>query len=354
MDGCRGLSNAGRELDGLDDLLDAPEQSLHDVTLDRHDRREARGFSTAADARAFLALARQGRSRAHLNPIAAAWIRRADVHSGDDAPETMEPPSLLPAADSLTPSPEEEPLPAEAFAEVVRVLATYDLIPEQPRALIGAGGVSDPGSLQAHMEYLREHHPDVCLARGQELAFVANALVAGCRLQSRSFTPREASEAAAATCSLGLLRQPAAPGVDYLVGHDLIGIFEDGWAALHREVSLFVGEGLLAALRGVQTGESETLEGVQELQRSLEAHLAAGTPWLAGDALEILAVLDTPAWSGLLGLLSECPIITDAVVAIVERRTGRVDPSAFTFVAKNTDVDVVRAFMARLPELLAG
>ena len=340
MDGCRRLSHAGRELDGLDDLLDAPDQSLHDVTLDRDDRREARGFSTAADARAFLALARQGRSRAHLNPIAAAWIRRADVHSGDDAPEPMEAPWLLSAA--------------EPFAEVARVLATYDLMPQHPRALIGAGGASDPGSLLVLMEYLRERHPDVCLARAQELAFAANALVAGCRLQSRSFTPREASEAAAATCSLGLRRQPASPGVDYLVGHDLIGTFEDGWAALHREVSLFVGEGLLAALRGLQTGESETLAGLQELQRSLETQVAAGTPWLAGDALEVLAVLDTPAWSGLLGLLSECPIITDAVIAIVERRTGRVDPSAFAFIATDADIDTVRSFMGRVPELLAG
>jgi len=339
MGGCRRLSNAGREPDGLDDLLDAPDQLAHDVTLDRDDRREARGFSTAADARAFLAVARQGRSRSHLNPIAAAWIWRGDVRSREDAGEPMAAPSLLSAADPLTPSTQ---------------LAAHDLIPELPRALIGTGGAADPGALQALMEYLRERHPDLCLARGQELAVVANALAAGCRLQSRSFTPREASEAAAATCSLGLLRQPAPPGVDYLVGHDLIGIFEDGWSALHREVSLFVGEGLLAALRGVRTGESETLAGLQELQQSLETHLAAGTPWLAGDALEVLAVLDTPAWSGLLGLLSECPIITDAVVAIVEKRTGRVDPSAFTFVATNTDIDVVRVFMARLPELLAG
>ena len=146
---------------------------------------------------------------------------------------------------------------------------------------------------------------------------------------------------------------PAPRGVDYLVGHDLIGIFEDGWAALHREVSLFVGEALLAVLRGVRTGESGTLAGLHGLQRSLETHLEAGTPWLARDALDVLAALDAPAWSGLLGLLSECPIIPDAVTAIVERRTGRVDPSAFAFVATNADIDVVRAFMARVPQLLA-
>jgi hypothetical protein len=305
MAGCRRLSNAGRELDGLDDLLDALEQLLHDVALDRNDRREARGFSTVADARAFLAIARQGRRRAHLNPIA-------------------------------------------------RVLAADGPIAERPRALLGSGAAGDPAGLQVLIEYVRERHPDVCLVRAQELAFVANVLVAGCRLRSRSFTPREASQAAAATCSLGLLRQPAPPGVDYLVGHDLIGIFEDGWAALHREVSLFVAEALLAVLRGIRTGESETLAGLHGCRRSLETHLAAGTPWLARDALDPLAVLDAPAWSGLLGLLSECPVIPDAVIATVERRTGRIDPSAFTFIATDAHIDAVRAFMARLPELLAG
>ena len=341
MGGCRRLSNAGHEQDGLDDLLDAPEQVLHDVTLDRDDRREARGFSTAADARAFLSLARQGRSRSRVNPIAAAWIRRGDADSRPPAPDPPPPTAL-------------EPAMADTLDAIARVLAAEDLIPERPRARLGGGAAADPGGLQPLMEHLRERHPDLCLARGQELAFLANSLAAGCRLQSRAFMPREASAAAAATCSLGLRRQPAPPGVDYLVGQDLIGIFEDGWAALHREVSLLVGEGLLAALRGVRTGESETLAGLHQLQRSLETHLAAGTPWLALDDLEILAVLDTPAWSGLRGLLSECPIIPDAVAAIVERRTGRVDPSAFAFVAADADLAVVRAFMARLPRLLGG
>jgi hypothetical protein len=354
MGGCRRLSNAGRELDGLDDLLDAPDQLLHDVTLDQDDRREARGFSTAADARAFLAIARQGRSRAHENPIAAAWIRRADVRSGEGAPEPIGAPSLPSVADRLAPPTGAEPALAEAFDEIARVLAAHDLIPERPRTLLGSGAAADPAGLQALMEHLREGHPDVCLTRAQELAFVANALVAGCRLQSRSFTPREASEAAAATCSLGLLRQPGPPGVDYLIGHDLIRIFEDGWTAVHREVSLFVGEALLAVLGGIRTGDSETLAGLHGLQRSLDTHVEAGTPWLARDALDVLAVLDAPAWSGLLGLLSECPIIPDAVTAIVERRTDRIDPNAFAFIATDADIDMVRAFMARVPELLAG
>jgi hypothetical protein len=38
----------------------------------------------------------------------------------------------------------------------------------------------------------------------------------------------------------------------------------------------------------------------------------------------------------------------------VERRAGRVDPHAFRFISTDADLDVVRAFVARLPELLRG
>jgi hypothetical protein len=208
-------------------------------------------------------------------------------------------------------------------------------------------------SLQALMESLRDRHPDLCLARGRELAFLANTLVAGCRLPSRAFTPKEAAEAVAATCGLGLLRQAAPPAEDHLVGHDLIALFEDGWAALHREVALFVAEELLGVLRDVRPGDAGALDGLQALRRSLETHLAAGTPWLAREALDVLAVLDMPAWYGLRGLLSECPVLPEVVTGIVEGRTGRIDPDAFTFIATDADIDVVRAFTARVPELLS-
>jgi hypothetical protein len=68
----------------------------------------------------------------------------------------------------------------------------------------------------------------------------------------------------------------------------------------------------------------------------------------------VLAVLDTPAWYGLCGLLSECPVIPEVVTAVLQRRTGRIDPKAFAFIATTTDLNAVRAFMARVPELLAG
>src|SRR5262249_14371092 len=68
MCGCRDLSNSTPEEDGLDDLLLAPEQALHDVALEREQRRTQRGYLSAEDARAFLRMARQ-RIRQGATPL---------------------------------------------------------------------------------------------------------------------------------------------------------------------------------------------------------------------------------------------------------------------------------------------
>src|SRR5262245_19845914 len=72
MRGCRQQSDGGRELDGLHDLLDAREQLLHDVAVERDDRRVERGFRSPSAARAFLASARRrAPSRPREGPSAA-------------------------------------------------------------------------------------------------------------------------------------------------------------------------------------------------------------------------------------------------------------------------------------------
>ena len=45
MQGCRRLSNSTPEIDGLDDLLMAPEQQLHDVAIEREHRRSQQGYA---------------------------------------------------------------------------------------------------------------------------------------------------------------------------------------------------------------------------------------------------------------------------------------------------------------------
>src|SRR5262249_35918547 len=78
MCGCRDLSNSAPEEGGLDDLLLAPEQALHDVALEREGRRTRQGYVSPEDARAFLHLARQPARCgpvSTMNPIAVAYFR---------------------------------------------------------------------------------------------------------------------------------------------------------------------------------------------------------------------------------------------------------------------------------------
>src|SRR5262247_2656523 len=48
MRGCRALSNSGREVDGLDDLLPEGDQVMFDLAVDRERRREKQGYATPA------------------------------------------------------------------------------------------------------------------------------------------------------------------------------------------------------------------------------------------------------------------------------------------------------------------
>ena len=95
------------------------------------------------------------------------------------------------------------------------------------------------------MEVVLHHDETAYLTRSRELGFLANTLLAGSSVQSRPFTPQEASDAAACTCNLGLECWPAVwPGATsrrtsspreldtamppnaFLVDHDLVTAFE--------------------------------------------------------------------------------------------------------------------------------
>ncbi len=135
-------------------------------------------------------------------------------------------------------------------------------MPERPRALLEAAD-EDPRAarlplLRRLMEFVLHHDETAYLTRSRELAFLANTLLAGCSVQSRPFTPQEASDAAACICNLGLecwpARWPARPHassreLDTAVppdrDHDLVTAFEVGWSVLYQDVSLFVADQLI-------------------------------------------------------------------------------------------------------------
>jgi hypothetical protein len=288
MQGCRPLSNSRPEIDGLDDLLTAPEQHLHDVALEREHRRSQQGYATPADARAFLQMARQPRTTTAMSPIAAAYFRATE------------------------------------------------------------GEAASTGTLEL------AQHPDETAyrTRGRQLAFLANTLLAGCSVQSRPFTPREAADAAAAICKLG--RESMTPPSAHLLDHDLVRAFEIGWSVLHQDVSVFVADRLISILAGLRCHDADIRRELRAFERELVKQRQAATPWLARDAADVLAMLDMTAWVSVRGLLDECPILPAALTAVLERSTASVSPIAFEFISTTAQIGDIRLFMRTLPDVLSS
>jgi len=134
-----------------------------------------------------------------VNPIVTAYFRAAD-----EAPESSDETARSPAHTGESPS---------SLEAVMALLTEAGMMPERPRPLLEGTG-ADPDAagltrLRRLMAYVRDTHETAHVTRGRELAFLANTLLAGCSVQSRPFTPQEASDAAASICNLGLEYWPA-------------------------------------------------------------------------------------------------------------------------------------------------
>jgi Family of unknown function (DUF6178) len=341
MSGLRTLSNASFEDDGLDNLLGAGEQVKFDVALDREQRRDAGGFVTPAQARAFLKMSRQPPARRKGAP-AGNPIARAYLNAGAEA--SAPPPADVPST----------PETIAAVASVVEVLRDAGVLDAPPRALLtGSQESASPlALLHAHMQFVFDRDAVVYSARSAEIAYLANAILAGCSVQARPFTPEEASDAAAAVCNLGLENWPRRTD-DVLLHHDLIDVFQVGWTLLHDEVAMYAAARLIAVLKEFEYHDREIQTALNRLRITLTKSLRAGEPWLARDAMEVLASLDTPAWVALLGLIDECPVLHAAVRATLVRGTRAIAPADFEFIALNSQITTIHEFTDALLDTLS-
>jgi hypothetical protein len=372
MQGCRRLSDSTPEADGFHALMLEPDQLRHDVSVDREHRRSQQGYLTAGDARAFLQMARQPRRPAPhgaspVNAIAAAYFR-----SLDDA----RPAGHKERRRGVPVERQEQ----ESMDAVVDLLAEAGVAFARPRALLASGKGApslgpEPGDaagvalLQPLMEHVHGTNEGASFARSRELAFLANALLAGCSVQGRPFTVEEARDAAVGICNLGLEVWPArwpATGLDaaqvatpaaalpdaFLTDHDLVTAFEAGWSLLHEDVSMFVAERLIATLADLRTIDAASQRDLHVLRRELERNRQAGTPWKAREALDPIAILDLPTWACVAGLLSECPVLPAALTAILGGHARSVSADAFVCFTTRGQIRQVHQFGDRIRDLL--
>jgi hypothetical protein len=354
MRGCRRLSNSKPEADGFHDLLDDAAQARFDLALGREGRREGQGFVTPAQARAFLDESRAPRGAtggpSSLHPIFAAYLEATRRHAQ---------PEVTRAEDEPIPEPDDEATADEsssAAATVLDMLVDAGALPERPRALLAAPEEEAPlhrARLHACLHVVRDHDDEAYAVRIEELAFLANVLMAGCSVQARPLTSREAFEGAAAVCNLGLEHWPTAFAADLLIGHDLVSVFQAGWRVLHRDVCMCAAERLLDVLATLRCTDREIQIGLHTLQQKLTRCWRAGTPWHARDALEMLSTLDLPAWAGLLGLIDEFPVMLANVSASRGAKLLSFNPSTFEFISENAHLASVHAFLESLHDSLS-
>jgi hypothetical protein len=328
-----GLSDDARESDGCDVILDDREQQMRDLAIGRDTRRDREGYVAPAPARAFLEAARDiglDEPRPAVDMVALACLRDLAQASADR--ETVDPGS----------SPDDA---AGSSEEVARVTAVMEILVDEglvtpPRALLTAGA---PESVP--LEHLRAFAASDPGAEAV-LAFLVNVLLSGCAFNGRPFTPREAADAAAATCNLGLENWPDAWGA-----RDLVVAFRIGWTLLFRDVCLHTARTLHDVLRDLDSPDRDLQWSLQTLRHALGRELQRGTPWHVRESLDAILSLDACAWAALLALVDECPTLH---AALTSQRLLRVDPAAVSFVTRNADIAVARAWVATLGSALQG
>jgi len=330
MRGCVRLSSGTREEDASHDLLEDAEQHVFDLASGREGRREREGYVTPQQAHAFL------RSARALKLDADAPTRNAAARAYFRAFEPVLPEVAAPSAQAPEGAPAEPPV-----EPVLEVLREAGVLAAAPRLLPAAG--DPPSSRLAQIETHAASHPECA----EDLAYLANVIVAGCSVQGRPFTEREAGDAVAATCNLGLENWPSG-----WPDRDLLTAFQIGWVVLQRDVCTYVSQRLVEVLGAIGCSDRETLLELDRLRRNLIRYLADGEPWRARDSLDVILALDPPAWAALLGLIDQFPVRHVAVTAS-GRHYRTIDPTAFSFVAGNADIAEVRAFMESLPSALA-
>jgi hypothetical protein len=215
---------------GLYDVLNAEELLESDVAGEREDRRAAQGYIAPSRAAHFLTLA--------LTTPLAALLGEEDTITRTYFREL----SKAPGASGRAPR-AAKPAPARLLA--LLEAARDELDEEEPvRPVPRLGAAADPGAVgrafRDAVQALAERDPTLHARRLEELAYLANVLLAGATLDGRRYRSLEAAEAVMAICNLGLQHVLGAPGpegseaaLEIVIRQSAPQLFRVGWQRLY-------------------------------------------------------------------------------------------------------------------------
>jgi hypothetical protein len=195
LDRCAAVSaDLCEDLDALSEVLSEGASLAEDVEAEREARRGREGYVEPRAAKNFLTLARTGKGGGARDPVTRAYFREVapkPAHSERPLPEGAA--KLLAAIERLA---AERPTGAARG----RASAKKAALPTATNPLLDA------------LRALREVDAPAFDARSEELAFLANVLLAAGSVEGRALRPAEAAEAALATVALGAALEKIALG----------------------------------------------------------------------------------------------------------------------------------------------
>ena len=212
------LDDAG----GLYALLTAEDVLEVDAAAEREDRRAALGYVSPASARAFLGLARQSfdaQERGSDDAITRAYFRNLDADRARQHQQWGSKVGDAPPIAGLLEAALSEPLvssPADA-----------------------TGTAETAATLRPLLEELAQTEPERHARAIEELAYLANVLVAGDPSSGRPWRAAEAAEHVMHVCECGLVElaardaggSPCHPSVATIRRWGLVAAFRAGWTA---------------------------------------------------------------------------------------------------------------------------
>lgn len=284
---------------GLYEVLTSEEMLESDLAADREDRRAEQGHVAPATASSFLTLARRRMHASHVehDPVTRAYFR-------DLAP-------------SKAP---QRPVPSQ-YDGLSQLLKEAEVIVEsQPTLALPASTQTrkEPLLMRA-LQRLAEANPDRFAACSEELAYLANVVVAGCSFRQRRLRPIEALRLVMATCNLGLLLALVGESEKIntkrasalLERYPADGLFRLAWSELHQKVVLPAAR-LASSWLAEQAAQAPVNErgSLTKAEQRLRKATSDGTPWKASSTLELLYEgYDAVLVDALRGLMDECPTL---------------------------------------------
>jgi len=284
---------------GLYDVLTSEEMLEGDAAAAREDRRARAGHVAPSDARAFLALARtqplsEIEAARDRDPVTHAYFRELELDVERARPSQR--------AGRVSGEPDaDQRAAAQRVAQALRdagaleeLAAPVALLQHPGQPATEAGTPVECALLRDALFELRERAPARSQQRMEELAFLANVLIAGCAMRGRRFRPLEAARAALAVCNLGLAHRLATTRAqDATLKLQVDGadkLFRLGWHLLQRDV---VRVANTAAERAAGRGETPTeLRGLADPCPHLTGALMNEREAATSESLQFISELE--------------------------------------------------------------